>query len=171
MHIGNLLPLALIVLLVLGAAVALLKSGRKMNLSPITAKPLMTDNELEFFNRLQRALPAYQVFPQVSLGALLTVDENVLAKARAGVRNRFDRKIADFVVCERESLKVLALIELDDKTHKADADRKRDEITKAAGYQTFRFQSKKKPSEGEIAALFQNTKTTEAPRAKPRAMG
>ena len=36
----------------------------------------------------------------------------------------------------------------------AEADRRRDAITKAAGYQTFRFQSKQKPSEAEIAALF-----------------
>lgn len=39
------------------------------------------------------------------------------------VRARFDRKIADFVLCERGTLKVLALVELDDRTHTAKADR------------------------------------------------
>jgi very-short-patch-repair endonuclease len=51
---------------------------------------------------------------------------------------------------------VVALIELDDRTHDASADRQRDAITKRAGYQAFRFQSKQKPSEKEIAVLFQH---------------
>ncbi len=51
---------------------------------------------------------------------------------------------------------IVALIELDDSTHVASADRKRDAITKAAGYQTLRFQSRQKPTEHEIAALFQH---------------
>jgi very-short-patch-repair endonuclease len=52
----------------------------------------------------------------------------------------------------------VALIELDDRTHKASADRQRDAITKAAGYQMFRFKSNQKPSLTEIAALFPVTK-------------
>jgi hypothetical protein len=68
------------------------------------------------------------------------------------VRNRFDRKIADFVVCECGTLNVVALIELDDRSHVAAADRQRDSITKTAGYHTFRFQSRQKPTEAEISA-------------------
>ena len=37
-------------------------------------------------------------------------------------------------------------------------DRQRDAITKAAGYQTIRYQSRQKPSEAEIAALFQHAR-------------
>src|SRR5579863_1331397 len=118
---------------------------RKPWLSRIRRKPLLTPNETEFFHRLQRALPAYHVFPQVPFAALLTVDSKLSGKARWSIRARFDRKIADFVVCERLNLKVLAIIELDDRTHDAKADRDRDAITNVAGYQTFRFQSKKKP--------------------------
>jgi very-short-patch-repair endonuclease len=43
-------------------------------------------------------------------------------------------------------------------THEAQADRRRDAITKAAGYQTIRYQSRQKPSEAEIAALFQHAR-------------
>jgi very-short-patch-repair endonuclease len=164
MHIGNILPLAIIVLVVLGVAAAFLSPGRKAWLSHITAKPLMTANEIEFFQRLQRALPAYQVFPQVSFAAILTDDGKLSSKARWSVRARFDRKIADFVICERGGFKVVALIELDDRTHKANSDRQRDTITNAAGYKTFRFQSKQKPSDADIAALFQHAKAWEAPR-------
>jgi Protein of unknown function (DUF2726) len=141
------------VLLILVVVTALLLP-RKRWLSRIRRKPLLTPNETEFFHRLQRALPAYHVFPQVPFAALLTVDSKLSRKARWSIRNRFDRKIADFVVCERDGLQVVAIIELDDRTHDAKADRERDAITNAAGYQTYRFQSKKKPSEADIAALF-----------------
>ena len=144
---------AVAVIIVIVAAVVL--RSRKPWLAHIRRKPLLTVNETEFFHRLQRALPAYQVFPQVSFAALLTDDGQLSEKARWSIRGKFDRKIADFVICERRSLQVLALIELDDRTHDASADRQRDAITKAARYQTFRFQSKQKPTEAEIAALFQ----------------
>ncbi len=128
-------------------------------LSHIQKKPLMTPNEAEFYGRLKRALPAYEVFPQVAFAALLTDDGKTMSnKARWNVRARFDRKIADFVICDRRTLQVVALVELDDRSHIASADRQRDAITKAAGYQTLRFQSRQKPSEAELAALFQHAR-------------
>jgi Protein of unknown function (DUF2726) len=117
----------------------------------------MTENEKAFFNRLQRALPGHTVFPQVSFAAIMTDDGRLTQQKRWAVRSRFNRKIADFVVCERETLEIIALVELDDRTHSAMADRNRDELTKAAGYQTIRFQSNQWPSEGEIAALFKDS--------------
>ena len=138
------------------AAALLLARSRKPWLSRIRSKPLLTSNEAEFFRRLQRALPAYHVFPQVSFAALLTDDGQLSVKARWAIRARFDRKIADFVICDRRTLAVVALVELDDRTHAARADRQRDAITKAGGYQTFRFPSKRKPTEAELAALFQH---------------
>jgi hypothetical protein len=142
--------------LVLLIAVALYVCGGPSWLSRIRRKPLLTPNETEFFHRLQRALPAYQVFPQVSFASFMTDDAKLSRNARWSLRARFDRKIADYVICERGSLKIVALVELDDITHTAAADRKRDALTKAAGFQTLRFQSRRKPTEGEIAALFQH---------------
>lgn len=43
-------------------------------LSRIQRKALLTANEMEFYRRLERALPAYRVFPQVSFAAFLTDD-------------------------------------------------------------------------------------------------
>jgi hypothetical protein len=150
----NLGALAALVLLVF--AVMLLR-GRSSWLSHIQRKALLTANEIEFFHRLQRALPSYQVFPQVSFAAFLTDDGRLSRNSRWSLRARFDRKIAVFVICERGSLKIVALVELDDSTHVASADRKRDALTKAAGYQTLRFQSRQKPTETEIAALFRHS--------------
>lgn len=151
--------LSLTMLIVLGAllllvmATALLRGGRPWH-AHIQRKPLMTENEKAFFNYLQRALPGHAVFPQVSFAAIMTDDGKLTQQKRWAVRSRFNRRIVDFVVCERETLGIIALVELDDRTHSAKMDRDRDELTKAAGYQTFRFQSKQRPPESEIAALF-----------------
>jgi very-short-patch-repair endonuclease len=152
--------------LLFGAAVvaiavgAVFRRDRKPWLTRIQRKPLMTENEKEFFQRLQRALPRRHVFPQVSFAAFLTDDGKLTQQKRWSVRSRFARKIADFVVCDRETLDIVALVELDDRTHSRTADSRRDELTEAAGYQTFRFQSKQKPTEAEIASLFSRLGTS-----------
>jgi hypothetical protein len=145
--------IALGALLVLTVATVSLRGGKPW-LQRIQRRPLMTENEKCFFRTLQRALPGYHVFPQVSFAALLTDNGG---RKRMAVRARFDRKIADFVVCDRETCDIVALVELDDRTHSAAKDRYRDELTKAAGYKTIRFQSKKKPTESEIAELFKRS--------------
>jgi hypothetical protein len=149
--------LVVVVLLLLLGVTAVLLNRSKSWLSRIRRKELMTENEKAFFLQLQRALTAHLVFPQVSFAAFITDDGKLPRQKRWAVRSRFDRKIADFVVCDRQSLNIIALIELDDRTHTVQADRQRDAITSAAGYRTIRFQSKKKPTEAEITALFQQS--------------
>lgn len=85
------------------------------------------------FNRLKQALPTTTVSAQVSFGALLA------AKSRA-TRNRFDRKIADFVICDH-AYQVLAVVELDDASHrsKTSADSARDLLLTQAGYRVLRY--------------------------------
>lgn len=139
-------------------AVCFFLRGRKPWLSRLRRKPLLTQNEAEFFHRLQRTLPMFHVFPQVAFAAFLTDDGPLSRKAQWAVRAKFDRKIADFVICDRETLKVVALVELDDRMHNAQADRQRDALTNAAGYKTIRYQSRQKPTEAEIAALFQHAR-------------
>jgi hypothetical protein len=75
----------------------------------VRRKPLLTANEAEFFRRLQRALPAFHVFPPVSFAAFLTDDGQLSRNATWNLRAKFDRKIADFVICERGTLKVVAV--------------------------------------------------------------
>jgi MYXO-CTERM domain-containing protein len=152
------LTLAAIPALALLAAAALFVRRRRPWLSHIQRKPLLTPNEAEFFHRLRRALPDYAVFPQVAFGALLADDGKLSGNARWSVRARFDRKIADFVICDRRTLAVIVLVELDDRTHDPRADRQRNAITRAAGYQTLRFQSQQKPTDAELAELFRHAR-------------
>lgn len=93
----------------------------------------LTKNEAAMYHRLVQALPDKVIFAQVSFGALLT------ARGRA-TRNRFDRKIADFVVCDK-ALQVLAIIELDDSSHRGREgnDAARDKLLQDAGYRVLRY--------------------------------
>jgi hypothetical protein len=135
------------------AGFRLLRSLRPWQ-SYLRSKPILTANEKEFFYRLQRALPTYHVFPQVAFSALITLDPQLGGKHQFSIRRRYGWKIADFVICKPDTFAVLAIVELDDRTHNASADRKRDALMRAAGYQTLRFQSKHKPTVTEITDLF-----------------
>lgn len=126
------------------------------NLSEIVQKCILTDNEIEFFYRLQRALPSYYIFPQVSLGAIL---DATYETGRQSTRNSFAQKIADYVVCN-SLMQVMAIIELDDKTHNVQKDVKRDSMLNSAGYRVIRFQSTQKPTELQIAAYFDVTNSS-----------
>lgn len=131
--------------------------------SGVVSRPILSENELEFFHRLQRALPAYHVFPQVAANALLKVAAAVPKQRTHAARNKFAQKHVDFIVCERDSLEVKAIIELDDKTHLADRDRARDLMFQQAGYAVHRFESRRKPTEQQIASLFELPKAAELP--------
>lgn len=120
------------------------------------ASPLMTDNEFEFFNRLIQALPDYYIFPQVSFGAILdSIGETAQEKQR--IRFTFSQKRADYVIYNNYK-QIVAIVELDDRTHNVQNDAKRDAMLNEAGYKVLRFQSKQKPSISEISKIFKNIK-------------
>lgn len=99
----------------------------------LKSKRPLTAREEQMFFILTATLTDCIVLAQVPLAALLT------AKHRPD-RNRFDRKIADFLICTK-TLTPIAVIELDDNTHnnKKAADADRDAMLKNAGYQTIRY--------------------------------
>jgi hypothetical protein len=134
-------------------------SKRKNPYTPMYRVPVMTNAELQFFQKLEAAcssLGDYRVFPQVSMGAVIEVDKALDFQTRRSYRSRFDRKIIDFVVCDRNS-NVLVLVELDDSTHDAQRDRERDSLTASAGYNTLRMRGKKAFDVNEIKRNLKNT--------------
>ncbi len=120
--------------------------------SRYVSKALLTANEKEFFHRLCKALPDYHVFPQVSMGQLISTQKlpGDRSNEHLQARNRFAQKAVDFVIADAD-LKVLALVELDDRTHDAQRDRRRDEMTRSAGYATLRYASRDKPAGWQIS--------------------
>lgn len=97
-------------------------------------KPILTKREQVMYERLVNAFPNHSILAQISFGALLG------ARSRGG-RNRFDRKIADFAICDKRTARVLVLIELDDSSHrgKEKQDAARDKMLTGAGYIVRRY--------------------------------
>ena len=101
---------------------------------PVRARRPLTPFEEQMYGTLTTALPECVVLAQVAFSALITTDEQAH-------RNRFDRKVADFVICSRQ-LTPIAVVELDDRSHwnKQAADADRDAMLRNAGYHTLRYQ-------------------------------
>jgi very-short-patch-repair endonuclease len=117
-------------------------SGR---LAKFRRKPLMTATELRFFALLNEALPEFYVFPQVGMGALLDA-------ASYRDRGRFSQKIVDFVVCQPGGMEVIAVVELDDRSHdrRRHRDRVRDSMVTAGGYRVVRWDCRMMPEVFDI---------------------
>lgn len=135
---------AAVVILLAGAALALAKA----NLRPVSGtyrrRKLMTENEAEFFGRLVNALPDHYIFPQVSMAAVIEPASGDRKQAHSD-RLRIAQKRIDFVVCDA-SCEIVAVVELDDRTHSRAKDQVRDERLGQAGVRTIRFQSRSKPT-------------------------
>ena len=130
----------LLVLIVAGLLVALAvakakaksERGNSQREQPRPRTPL-TRNEQAMYLRLRETFPEHVVLAQIAFSSLLT------SKSRT-TRSTFDRKVADFVLCSK-GFGVLAVIELDDATHRGREaeDAARDALLTAADYQVLRF--------------------------------
>lgn len=145
--------IAVIVVIAVLASVYLKVAGKFAgNYKP---KDLLTENEEEFFFRLKRALSGFEVFPQVSMGAILNPNASRNDRRYHQIRGTFSQKIVDFLICDGKTLKAVAIVELDDRSHNTERDQKRDAMLQSAGYRVIRWDSRKKPSEEEIRARIE----------------
>lgn len=125
---------------------ALIAPKSKAGRPTATFGPL-TKREQPMYFRLREAFPEHVVLAQVAFSALLT------SRKRA-TRNTFDKKVADFVVCST-GFKVLAVVELDDLSHKdrTTQDAARDSLLTGAGYTVLRY--KHVPDASTLRAALQ----------------
>lgn len=126
------LIIGIVIIALLGIIAGKNKKPRQQH-TPIHAKAILTRREQQFFAVLQQAMPRAYIFPQVSFSAILTTKGFY-------TRSQFNRKIADFVLCDH-NLNILAIIELDDSSHKGreQQDAARDAMLNEAGYPVFRY--------------------------------
>lgn len=136
-------------------------------------KPLLTSNEMEFLARLEGAAPELRFFPQVAMGALLEPAVSRRdGKAYYRLRGMFSQKIVDFVAQRRSDGQIVAVIELDDRTHNVQEDASRDAMLSSAGYRIVRWNSKTKPDAAAIrATLMPPAPAPIATPAAPRPVG
>jgi len=127
----TLLPL-LFLLAIVVALKAKQKGGGAVR-RDVRKKELLSKREQGMFFRLASTFPEHVVLSQVCFSALLT-------SAQRDTRNKYNRKFADFVLCTK-SFDVVAVIELDDSSHKGReaADGDRDAWLTAAGYRVMRY--------------------------------
>jgi hypothetical protein len=114
-------------------------------------RKLMTDNEEEFFGRLVVALPDHYIFPQVAMSAMLQPASNNGRTAHSD-RLRIAQQRVDYVICTK-NCEIVAVVELDDRTHSQAKDQLRDSRLEQAGIRTVRFQSRNKPKSDIIRKM------------------
>lgn len=126
--------------------------GRDGGVPPVRAHRLMTPMEREVCTFIEEAVPYARVHAQVSMGAILSAQPGLDRKTYAIVRSRFSSKRVDFVLEDRVTGEVIALVELDDRTHDVEADIARDRMTGAAGYLTIRLPASERPTAASVRA-------------------
>lgn len=124
MHIPTLLIVAVVALVLLAIAASLVRLiGRQQTAQSVASAyeavpALLTPAERSFFGVLQQAVASdYQIFAKVRLADIV---RPVRSPSRSGWQSAFNRitgKHVDFVLCDSARLDVVAVIELDDRTH------------------------------------------------------
>ena len=150
----------IIIIFVVVAVILSEKKGGTEKKFPYAKKDyLLTRAESEFFRILEKATESkYYIFPQVSLSDLLFVKAK--KEEYYKYRNKIDRKSVDFVLAEKESLKPLLAIELDDSSHGYRKRKERDNFVekafKDAGLFLIRINYKRNYNIQEISDAINN---------------
>jgi hypothetical protein len=121
---GTLLIFGILIVLLLVVAGVAAKSAGQMKVQPggqptYEAIPaLLTPAERSFFGVLQQAVASdYQIFSKVRLADIVRPVRNPSRSGWQSAFNRITGKHVDFILCDFERLGVVAVIELDDRTH------------------------------------------------------
>lgn len=131
-------------------------SIRQVDSWPLEARPVFTEREQVFYQRLAGAYPDYIVLAQVALSQLIRVKYGT--PNWRSIFARYSQLVADFVVC-REDFSVVAVIELDDASHtrpdRRDADQRKTKAVEAAGLRLVRIPAGPIPSQFQLQTALQ----------------
>lgn len=129
------------------------------------SKHLLSRAEFSFYRVLQQACDGrWVVCPKVGLGDLLYVKKGT--DNFRGWRNKIDRKHIDFVLCDAQTMTVVAAVELDDASHGSKKAQERDAVKDKAcadaGLVQLRFPARQAYNVDEVrarleAAIFPKT--------------
>ncbi|OSM07029.1 hypothetical protein MAIT1_00062 [Magnetofaba australis IT-1] len=113
----------------------------------------MSKPEEILYWRLVEALPDHVILPQVSFSRFMkvTCQDRKAYMARFG---QISQKTVDYLVCDK-AFNIVTAIELDDRSHKTEDDRKRDELFKEAGIRIIRWNVGNMPNAKEIHVVIQ----------------
>jgi len=123
----------------------------------------MTKSESDFFYMLNNvAGDRYFIFPQVHLSAIL--DEKIKGQNWKAAFKHINGKSVDYVLCDRQTLKPVYAVELDDNTHtyknRQERDQEVERMFQSAEVPLVRFNNYKSLTEDEISKRFFEAKNT-----------
>jgi very-short-patch-repair endonuclease len=135
-----------------------IKNKRGKEIWPYYAKKPITKTELILYYRLVNALPDKIILSQVQLSRVLGVKKG---NNFGEWNNRINRMSLDFVVCRKEDAGIIAVIELDDKSHEKEerikADEKKDKALESANIRIIRWKVDEMPDEKTIKRILSET--------------
>ena len=142
---------------VTGVSSRMLANKKKTTQYKYRPKPIMTHREEEAFRYLVRIFDQkFYVIPQVYLGSIL--NHEIKGQNWQGAFQHINRKSVDYVLLNKETLKVVCAVELDDRTHDSEKRQKRDaeveRILKGADIPLVRTRNLTNRNEREVIALF-----------------
>jgi len=119
------------------------------------ASALFTPAERAFLLALREAAGSrYAIFGKVRLADLVRPRAGLTGKSWAAAFGRISRKHVDFVLCEPHDGRVLAVVELDDRSHAGAGARARDRIKdgalRAAGVPLLRMPAQRAYHAGDL---------------------
>lgn len=157
--------IAVFVVLVAFGVLSNSEPGSFLDSHPYYSKNPLTPTEATFYELLVQALPEHVVLAQVQLSRFIGVDRY---KARGNFYRWFNpiaQQSVDYLICDR-SFKVVAAIELDDKTHDNEDAIRRDDKKNgniaAAGIRLLRWHAEQLPTTDEIQEKVLRVQPNEA---------
>ena len=93
---------------------------------PYEKRPLLTDNEAQFYEVLRPAAEALDLVVLIKMRLADIMAVKSTEKEYMAAFNRIKAKHTDFVLCDPETMEVLMGIELDDKSHEQEERIERD---------------------------------------------
>lgn len=112
----------------------------------VRRKQFLTRVEQETLGYLETAFPHFRIHCQVSMGALLSPERWLGRNDALWTHRLYSQKIVDYVLQDRRSGEIIALVELDDATRRHRRDHARDVLTEVAGYRTIRLGAARRPT-------------------------
>lgn len=117
----------------------------------------MTKSESNFFHMLNNvAGDRYFIFPQVHLSAIL--NEKIRGQNWKAAFKHINGKSVDYILCDKQTLKPVYAVELDDYTHNYSNRQERDQeverMFQSAGVPLVRFSNYRSLTEDEISKRF-----------------
>jgi hypothetical protein len=114
--------LALIIFAIKGAG------SKKGNLPYSKVDVLFSPAENLFLSVLEHAANEYKIFGKVRMADIVAVKKIENKSHWQKAFNKIALKHFDFVLCDKTTLKVIAIIELDDSTHNRKKEKENDEV-------------------------------------------